>query len=177
MADPMKNFRKAWNGKGVGAGTTTDYMTVNMKNVILPVIAKTRDAMSGGVYASLPHYVGLEDFTLTLVSQSDLGEDIKADTDGLYNFEIEETLVSYNALGDYGTNYGANKTTVHTFSGVLESDDGGTLDHRATETTGPIVFQGVKYKRVSGTVTRYDIDKTADPPVFMEDGQHMFQGA
>lgn len=174
MADPMRNFRKGWTGKGVGTGTTTDYMSVNMKNVVLPVIAKTRDARSGGNYKSRPHYVGLEDYTMTLISPSDLGEDIKADADGLYNFEIEEDLVSYGA-GDYGTAYAANKKTVHTFSGILESDDGGTLDHRATETTGPIMFQGVKYKRVTGAVTRYDIDETTDPPKFLEDGKEMFR--
>ena len=165
----IKNFRKGWTGTG-GAGGTDEWMSVNAKNCILPVVRKIRDAMSGGNYASIPHYVGLEPMTFTIISPSDLGDTVTPNGDGEYEFVVVEDATSYNA-GKF--TYAAKKLTTHTLTCVKAMGDGGTLDHRAQETLGTLEFDVIAYKKqLAGATAEYDIDIPSGK--FDEYGANMF---
>ena len=166
MAD-IKNFRKGWTGDAGGA----EFMSVNAKNCILPVVRKIRDARSGGNYASIPHYVALEDMTFTIISPSDLSDEVTPNGDGEYEFVVSEDLTSYNPGK---SSYAAKATLTHTITGVAQSGDGGTLDHRAQETNESLVFDVIAYKQQSSAAgsARWDIDIPSQK--FNEFGKNMF---
>ena len=167
----IQNRLAAFTGKSTGAGTTTEYFSVNVAQVNLPDPTPV-EGRGGGRYATVPFYIRLDPMYFEIISPSDLDGDIAPDSNGLFNFEVIGELQGYDGSGGDFDKAAVKKTTI-TLSGLLVNNPTDSLDNEATEMNDTLRFRCVKYKRQKGGASsaRWDIDLTTDPPKVQQYGK------